>query len=131
MDRAILRPGRFGKLLYIPLPSADERVLILQALARKKPVDASVNLNDLARRDACENLSGADLAALVCPCFTFCCLFNPFISSACLFVCVHKRHKCLILRGYGGRIVRRMGRKFGGFADFLDYTDERSSNRCC
>ena len=44
MDRAVLRPGRFGKLLYVPLPSPDERVLILKALARKKAVDASVNL---------------------------------------------------------------------------------------
>ncbi|KAE8677252.1 putative amino acid permease 7 [Hibiscus syriacus] len=28
MDRAVLRPGRFGKLLYVPLPSPDERGLI-------------------------------------------------------------------------------------------------------
>ncbi|CAL5350237.1 unnamed protein product [Camellia sinensis] len=44
MDRAVLRPGRFGKLLYVPLPSPDERGLILKALARKKPIDASVDL---------------------------------------------------------------------------------------
>ncbi|KAK0598534.1 hypothetical protein LWI29_035671 [Acer saccharum] len=25
MDRAVLRPGRFGKLLYVPLPTANER----------------------------------------------------------------------------------------------------------
>ncbi|THG11475.1 hypothetical protein TEA_001159 [Camellia sinensis var. sinensis] len=25
MDRAVLQPGRFGKLLYVPLPSPDER----------------------------------------------------------------------------------------------------------
>lgn len=65
MDPAILRPGRFGELLYVPLPSPDERVLILEALARKKPVDASVDLNAIARMEACENLSGADLAALM------------------------------------------------------------------
>ena len=44
MDRAVLRPGRFGKLLYVPLPTADERGLILKALARKKPIDANVDL---------------------------------------------------------------------------------------
>lgn len=71
MDPAILRPGRFGELLYVPLPSPDERVLILEALARKKPVDASVDLNAIARMEACENLSGADLAALVCLYFFF------------------------------------------------------------
>lgn len=68
MDHAVLRPGRFGKLLYVPLPGPAERGLILQALGRKKPIDASVDLSAIGRREACENLSGADLAALVCPC---------------------------------------------------------------
>lgn len=76
MDRAVLRPGRFGKLLYVPLPSPDERGLILKALARKKPVDASVDFCAIAKSDACENLSGADLSALVYlhffSCFNLC-----------------------------------------------------------
>ncbi|KAL7003008.1 Cell division control protein 48 C [Sarracenia purpurea var. burkii] len=65
MDRAVLRPGRFGKLLYVPLPSPDERGLILKALSRKKPIDASVDLIAIGSDEACENLSGADLAALM------------------------------------------------------------------
>ncbi|KAI4298996.1 hypothetical protein L6164_032496 [Bauhinia variegata] len=65
MDRAVLRPGRFGKLLYVPLPSPDERGLILKALARKKPIDDSVDLSVIGRMEACENYSGADLAALM------------------------------------------------------------------
>ncbi|KAJ1419970.1 P-loop containing nucleoside triphosphate hydrolase [Sesbania bispinosa] len=65
MDRAVLRPGRFGKLLFVPLPSPEDRVLILKALARNKPVDTSVDLNAIGRSEACENLSGADLAALM------------------------------------------------------------------
>lgn len=69
MDRAVLRPGRFGKLLYVPLPSPDERGLILKALARKKPIDDGVDLGAIGRMEACENLSGADLAALVCNCY--------------------------------------------------------------
>ncbi|KAK2977941.1 hypothetical protein RJ640_002581, partial [Escallonia rubra] len=64
MDRALLRPGRFGKLLYVPLPTPDERGLILKALSRKKPLDASVDLFAIGRNQSCENLSGADLAAL-------------------------------------------------------------------
>jgi ribosome biogenesis ATPase len=68
MDPAVLRPGRFGKLLYVPLPSPDERGLILKALARKKPIDASVDLSFIGQMEACENFSGADLAALVCLC---------------------------------------------------------------
>lgn len=66
MDRAVLRPGRFGKLLYVPLPTPDERGLILEALARKKPIDDSVDLHTIAQSKSCENLSGADLAAMVC-----------------------------------------------------------------
>ncbi|XP_055817955.1 cell division control protein 48 homolog C [Solanum dulcamara] len=65
MDQAILRPGRLGRLLYVPLPSPDERVLILKALARKKPIDSSVDLMTIGRDDACKNFSGADLAALM------------------------------------------------------------------
>ncbi|PON34338.1 Spastin [Parasponia andersonii] len=65
MDNAVLRPGRFGKLLYVPLPRPDERGLILKALARNKPIDASVDLNAIGRMEACENFSGADLAAVV------------------------------------------------------------------
>ncbi|KAF8388881.1 hypothetical protein HHK36_025562 [Tetracentron sinense] len=65
MDPAVLRPGRFGKLLYVPLPSPDERGVILKALAKKKPIDAGVDLIAIGRKEACENLSGADLSAVL------------------------------------------------------------------
>ncbi|KAK2441772.1 cell division cycle protein [Trifolium repens] len=81
IDSALLRPGRFGNLIYIPLPSPDDRVSILKALARGKetlarhkqtharfnlmPIDASVDLSAIARMSACENFSGADLAELM------------------------------------------------------------------
>ena len=65
MDPAVLRPGRFGKVLYVPLPSSDERQLILKALAQKKPISADVDLEALACTEQCNNLTGADLAALV------------------------------------------------------------------
>ncbi|KAL7148302.1 hypothetical protein ABFS83_06G169100 [Erythranthe nasuta] len=65
MDRALLRPGRFGKLMYVPLPTPDERGMILKAHARKMPIDANVDLIALGKDSACENLSGADLKALI------------------------------------------------------------------
>ncbi|TXG68468.1 hypothetical protein EZV62_003403 [Acer yangbiense] len=65
MDRAVLRPGRFGKLLYVPLPTVDERRLILKALSRKKPIDANVDLCAVKQLKACKSLSGADLSALM------------------------------------------------------------------
>ncbi|KAL9250666.1 Cell division control protein 48 homolog C-like protein [Drosera capensis] len=72
MDPALLRPGRFGKPIYVSLPTADERVLIVKAHARRRPIDASVDLEAIARSKACENLSGDDLfnmmerAAMAC-----------------------------------------------------------------
>ncbi|KAG0512373.1 hypothetical protein BDA96_10G007800 [Sorghum bicolor] len=65
IDDAVLRPGRFGKKHYVPLPGADERVSILKAHARSKPFSADVDLDALARRAECNNLTGADLASLV------------------------------------------------------------------
>ncbi|KAL2494912.1 Cell division control protein 48-like protein C [Forsythia ovata] len=65
MDNALLRPGRFGKPLYVPLPSPDERGLILTALGRKKRIDANVDLMAIGRDSACKNFSGADLSALM------------------------------------------------------------------
>ncbi|KDP36385.1 hypothetical protein JCGZ_08654 [Jatropha curcas] len=65
MDPAVLRPGRFGKLLYVPLPSSDDRGLILKALSKGKPIDPSVDLSAIGLMEACENLSGADLKKLM------------------------------------------------------------------
>ncbi|KAL3650021.1 hypothetical protein CASFOL_006424 [Castilleja foliolosa] len=65
MDQALLRPGRFGRLMYVPLPSPDERGMILGALARKKPIDADMDLMALGQDTSCNNLSGADLSALI------------------------------------------------------------------
>lgn len=64
MDPAILRSGRFGKPILVSLPDEDERGLILKALARKKHLDPSVDLCEIAHR--CANYTGADLAKLVC-----------------------------------------------------------------
>ncbi|KAJ4840052.1 hypothetical protein Tsubulata_038186 [Turnera subulata] len=65
MDPAVLRPGRFGELLYVPLPSSEDRGLILKTLARGKPVDPKVDLSAIGRMEACDNLSGADLKKLM------------------------------------------------------------------
>lgn len=65
IDNALLRPGRLGKLIYVPLPSPEERCLILKALVRKKPVDESVDLNAIALMPACESFSGVDLSQMV------------------------------------------------------------------
>ncbi|RID66211.1 hypothetical protein BRARA_D01370 [Brassica rapa] len=64
IDSAFLRPGRFGNLVYVPLPNADERVSILKSIAKKRPIDPSVDLDAIAKMN-CQRFSGADLANLM------------------------------------------------------------------
>ncbi|XP_072968938.1 cell division control protein 48 homolog C-like [Typha angustifolia] len=65
IDPAVLRPGRFGKVIYVPLPGANERGLILKTLARKKPIAADVDFDILAQREEFKNFTGVDLANLM------------------------------------------------------------------
>ncbi len=53
IDSAMLRPGRLDKLLYVPLPSPEERIDILKTCLRHTPVDSSVNIVQLAMSDKC------------------------------------------------------------------------------
>lgn len=63
LDSAILRPGRFDRQLYIPLPSKSGRNEILQIHSQHKPLASDV---DLARyADRTTQWSGAELANLV------------------------------------------------------------------
>lgn len=61
IDPAMLRPGRLETLLFVGLPGAEERVEILRALMRSKPID--IRLAEIARK--CETFSGADLGSLL------------------------------------------------------------------
>ncbi|MCD6592271.1 MAG: CDC48 family AAA ATPase [Thaumarchaeota archaeon] len=62
LDPAILRPGRFDRLIYVPPPDEKSRYQILKIYTRKMPLAPDVSLKDLAIRT--EMYSGADLAAL-------------------------------------------------------------------
>jgi SpoVK/Ycf46/Vps4 family AAA+-type ATPase/intein/homing endonuclease len=63
VDPALLRPGRFDKLVFIPPPDEKGRLEILKVHTRKVPLDKDVNLEEIAKRT--EGYSGADLEALV------------------------------------------------------------------
>jgi ribosome biogenesis ATPase len=67
IDPAMVRPGRLDKLLFVDLPSADERVEIMRAVTRKVPLDGKEGIEGVEKlvRDQCDGYSGADLAALV------------------------------------------------------------------
>lgn len=59
LDRALLRPGRFDRRVVLDLPDVKGRLEILKVHARKIKIDASVDLNDVAR--VTPGSSGADL----------------------------------------------------------------------
>jgi len=63
VDPALLRPGRFDKLVFIPPPDEKGRLEILKVHTRKVPLAKDVNLEEIAKRT--EGYSGADLEALV------------------------------------------------------------------
>jgi ribosome biogenesis ATPase len=72
IDDAMLRPGRLGKLLYVPLPSAADRVSILKAVTKKISLSnrsetekGFVNIESIGFDSRLDGFSGADLAALV------------------------------------------------------------------
>jgi len=63
IDEALLRPGRFDRLLEIPIPGKDARKQILQIHLKKKPLGADVNIDKLV--DLTDRYTGAEIEALV------------------------------------------------------------------
>ncbi|XP_061729686.1 ATPase family gene 2 protein homolog A [Cydia pomonella] len=61
MDRALLRPGRLDRLIYVPLPDFETRLQIIE-LKIEKMSTMEVNTHSLAVRT--EGFSGAELQAL-------------------------------------------------------------------
>jgi ribosome biogenesis ATPase len=70
IDDAMLRPGRLGKLLYVPLPSPDDRFGIFKAVTRKVSIcldlsQGGVDLHAISIDSRTNGFSGADCAALI------------------------------------------------------------------
>ena len=62
LDPALLRPGRFDRLLYVPPPDLEARKEIFKIHLRGKPLAEDVNIDELAKRT--EGYTGADIAAV-------------------------------------------------------------------
>jgi transitional endoplasmic reticulum ATPase len=62
IDPALLRPGRFDRILYVPPPDRDSRLQILKIYAKRKPLAEDVSIEQLA--DKTDGYTGADLASL-------------------------------------------------------------------
>ncbi len=63
LDKALLRPGRFDRQVYVGLPDIRGREQILKVHVRKVPIDVKVDLGIVAR--GTPGFSGADLANLI------------------------------------------------------------------
>ncbi|ASI99604.1 CDC48 family AAA ATPase [Thermococcus celer] len=63
LDPALLRPGRFDRLILVPAPDEKARLEILKVHTRRVPLADDVDLRELAKRT--EGYSGADIEALV------------------------------------------------------------------
>ena len=62
LDPALMRPGRFDRIVQVDLPDARGREQILALHTRNKPLDADVDLAELARQTF--GFSGAHLESL-------------------------------------------------------------------
>ena len=63
LDPALLRPGRFDRQIFVPLPDVKGRLEILKIHTRNKPLAEDVDLEVIAR--STPGFSGADLANIV------------------------------------------------------------------
>lgn len=48
IDPALLRPGRFDRVLYVPPPDRESRLQVIKIHTKKKPLADDVNLDELA-----------------------------------------------------------------------------------
>ena len=62
LDEALLRPGRFDRIIDIPIPSFDARTEIFGIHTRRMNLDESVQIEDLASK--ADGATGADIKAI-------------------------------------------------------------------
>ena len=62
IDTALLRPGRFDKIVYVPRPDVKARQKILEIHTKGKPLGRDVDLITIA--EVTEGFSGADVSAV-------------------------------------------------------------------
>lgn len=60
LDKALLRPGRFDRQIYVDLPELSDRVEIFNVHLRNIKVNATIDIEHLARQTP--GFSGADIA---------------------------------------------------------------------
>jgi transitional endoplasmic reticulum ATPase len=63
IDEALLRPGRFDRILEVPFPGNEARKDILKIHTKRKPLDNTVDMDKLV--EITNGSTGADIAAIV------------------------------------------------------------------
>lgn len=63
IDEAIMRPGRFDRLIYIPLPEKAARIAIIEKMIDAIPVEEDLEFEMIG--EITQGFSGADLKGLV------------------------------------------------------------------
>ena len=63
IDTALLRPGRFDKIIYIPNPDKATREKILQIHIKGRPISNDIDLNKIV--EMTDGFSGADVSSVV------------------------------------------------------------------
>jgi transitional endoplasmic reticulum ATPase len=62
IDQALLRPGRFDKLMYVSVPDLEARKEIFRIHLNGRPLSKDISAEDLAKKT--EGYSGADIQAV-------------------------------------------------------------------
>jgi transitional endoplasmic reticulum ATPase len=62
LDPALLRPGRFDKMLYVPPPDRDARIALFVSELKNKPMEVGIGYGELA--DATDGYSAADIESI-------------------------------------------------------------------
>lgn len=57
LDAALMRPGRFDQIIYVPPPDEEARLEILKIHTRNMPLNSDVDLINIAKRVISKNLS--------------------------------------------------------------------------
>jgi transitional endoplasmic reticulum ATPase len=88
IDKSLIRPGRFDKLLLVPMPDKSGRLKILEISSKEVPIDKEVGATpdanpdyvDLEKiADSTDGFSGADVAAIANVAASI--LINEFIDK--------------------------------------------------
>jgi SpoVK/Ycf46/Vps4 family AAA+-type ATPase len=96
LDTALLRPGRFDRLIEVPLPSSEERLEIFKTCVKNVPVEPF----DLEEMDL-GGYSGADISGLVKEA-SLACLKDNFDNSN---LTITKEYFMKVLRDRKGRQI--------------------------